>query len=349
MIERKDRLTLEEIITLVEEARYREADLFLDVSAIKRAKPAAVSRMLMELMPLKTRTAKAMSARILTYGRLDAEQKDQSGYTLIGKAVELQRTDILNALAEKLRKRDLKNKNTEEDRTALMEYLLDHQQKIKAVVLLKKGILRYIEKENRKRLIRKIIRYKDETMLGAVLKCEKELEPSFLPLPGNASERQFMHLILEKYTKYIDLDNDRAYLWEVAFACEAEEIMCLMLKKKEDYQYLARIAGGSDEIFQVLDTVRPGKVLMEVRKEVLVSAFSGSSGKDRFAYLAENGWARGERRKEDISILDDMREKIKGKRYGSSRKAQREKVEDQNKLNYLARYEAERTGYTQKA
>ena len=349
MIERKDRLTMEEIITLVREERYREADFFLDVSAIKRAKSGTVSRMLMELMPLRTRTAKAMTVRVLTYGHPDTGQKDKSGYTLIGKAVELQRTDILNALSEKLRKRDLKSRHMGEDRVALMEYLLDHQQKITAADLLKKGILRHIEKEDRKRLIRKIIRYKDETMLKAVLKCEKNLEPSFLPLPGNPSEKQFMHLILEKYTKYIDLDDDRAYLWEVAFACGAEEIMCLMLKEKEDYQYLTRIAGGPDEIFQVLDTVRPGKVMMEVRKEVLVSAFSGSSGKERFTYLAEKGWARGERRKEDISILDDMRERIKRKRYGSSRRGQREKEEDQNKLNYLARYESRRTDNTQKA
>lgn len=343
MTERKDRLMMGEILTLIQEERYREADLFLDVSAIKRAKPGEASEILLELIPLRTRTAKAMTDRVLTYGRLDAGQRDEYGYTPIGKAAEQERTDILNALAEKLKKGELKKKSMEKDRAILLRYLLDHQQKLTVSVLLKKGILRYIDREDRKKLIRKIMKYKDESMLRAVMKCEKRLTPEFFPLPDNASERQFLYLVLEKYAKYIELDNARAYLWEAAFACGAPEIMCRILKEKEDYQYLTRIAQGPEEIFHVLDAVRPGKVLPEVRKEVLISAFLSFNGKERFIYLTECGWDKGEERKETISILEDIRERTRKKRYDSSRRGQREKEEDRNKLNYLVRYEMERT------
>ncbi len=339
MAEQNNRLTMEEIITLIQEERYQEADFFLDVPTVKKAKPKAASEMLLELIPLRIQAAKAMTDRVLAYGRFEIEQKDEYGYTLIRKAVEKERTDVLNVLAEKLKTSELKKKDIKNDRVILLEYLLDHQQKLAAAGLLKKGILRYIDGEDRTKLIRKILKYKDESMLREVLKCQKKLMPETFPLPGNASERQFMCLVLEKYAKSIDLDNARAYLWEVAFSCGAAEIMCLLLKKKEDYQYLTRIAQGPDEIFQVLDSVRPRKILEEIRKEVLISALLGFNGKERFAYLAKGGWSKGEGRRKRISILDDVRERIKRKRYDSSRRGQKEKEEDQNKLNYLIRYE----------
>lgn len=101
-----------------------------------------------------------------------------------------------------------------------------------------------------------------------------------------------------------------------------------------------RIAGGSDTVF----CVRPRNVLVEVRKEVLLAAFLSESGRRRYEYLRKRGRARGEKRKEPLSILDDVRDLLSRKQYDKGRYGQRERAEDRNRPNYLIQCEAAEAG-----
>ncbi|HJB82624.1 MAG TPA: hypothetical protein H9711_05665 [Candidatus Mediterraneibacter intestinavium] len=335
---------INETIGMVKENNCREAAFLLGADTVRRAGSEEISHLIFELLPLKSRPAKEIMSRLLEYGRPEVAETDAKGNTLLKRVIRSERTDVLNGIVSKVRKRDIRKKGMEKDWTVTLRYLLDHQQKRSAERLLKLGILGITEEEAREELCRKILGYKDEKMLEAVIRCEGELPTCSLTVPESASEKQFMCVILTRYLKYINIEEDRERLWEIAVSCDADEIMRRMLKKKKDYQYLSRLAGGSDTAFRVLDCVRPADVLAEVRKETLISAFLSESGKQRFEHLKEKGWARGESRKETISILCEVREELERKRYGKSRHGQRERAADRNRLNYLIRCEAEETG-----
>ena len=332
--------SMNEIIGMVRENNCREVAFALEADTVKKAGAQEISLLLFNLIPLRSRPAKEMTVRLLEYGRPDLAQTDTRGGSLLKQMVKNERTDILNRIVEDLRKSDLRRKGLEEDWTTVLEYLLDHQQKNSVEKLLDLGILKVIQEDERENIYQKILMYKDMEMFKTVLKYEKELPGGILMVPESTPEKQFMRLILDKYVKYIDLEEGRDRLWECAFACDADELMCVMLKKKKDYQYLSEIAGGTAVAFRVLDSVRPGKVLAEVRKEVLLRAFLSEEGRKRFEHLQKKGWAKGENRKETISILDDVKEIQQGKRYDKSRYGQKERAEDRNKLNYLIRLEA---------
>lgn len=332
--------SMNEIIGMVRENNCREAAFALEADTVKNAGAKEVSLLLFELIPLRSRAAKEMTVRLLEYGRPDLAQTDTRDNSLLKKIVKNERTDILNRIVEDLRKSDLRKNGLEEDWTMVLEYLLGHQQKVSVEKLLDLGILKVIQEDKRENICRKILMYKDMRMFKAILKYEKKLTAGMLTIPESTPEKQFLRLILNKYEKHIDLENGRDRLWKIAFACEADELMCTMLKKKKDHQYLSEIAGGTDGAFHVLDSVRPGKVLPEVRKEVLYRAFLSETGKQRYEYLQKKGWAKGESRKETISILEDVKEVQHGKRYDKSRYGQKERAEDRNKLNYLIRLEA---------
>lgn len=335
---------IHEIIGMVKENNCREAAFLLGSDTVRSAGPEELSQLIFELLPLKSRPAKEIMSRLLEYGRLEPAETDAKGNTLLKRVIRSDRTDVLNGIVSKVRKRDIRRKGMEEDWTAVLRYLLDHQQKKSAERLLKLGALRVTQEEAREELCRKILGYKDEKMLEAVIRCEGEITACFLMIPESASEKQFMCVILTRYLRYINIEEDRERLWEIAVSCDADEIMRRMLKKKKDYQYLSGLARGSDTAFRVLDSVRPSDVLAEVRKETLISAFLSESGKQRFEHLKEKGWARGGTRKETISILCEVRGELERKRYEKSRQGQRERAADRNRLNYLMRCEAEETG-----
>lgn len=342
------RIEMKEITAMVRENFYSEAESALNKEIIKKAAPKELSRLLLELIPLRSRTAKEMAARLLEYGRPDPAETDGKGETLLKRAVKSGRTDILNGITAKTGRRALRRKGLAEDWALAAEYLLDHQQKTAAQKLLKLGVLRIIresaEDEAWERTCREILRYKDETMMRAVLRTGNEIEAKILFMPKTASEKQFMRLVLNKYGEKINIEESRERLWETAFACGTDEFMSMLLKKKKDYQYLARIAGGSVTVFRVLDGVRPRNVLPEVRKEVLLGAFLSEEGRQRYEYLRKKGWARGEKRKESLSILEDVRGLLSRKRYDKSRYGQKERAEDRNRLNYLIKCEAAEAG-----
>lgn len=260
----------------------------------------------------------------------------------IEEMIENKRLDLLGKQIPLLKKRDLKKKDKEEDWTKILEYLLDHQQKTLSCHLLERGILGILAEERRTRVYRKILRYKDEQMFRHILKYEKEISERIFPFPESKMEKLFLKVILNKYRKSIELEEERKRLWELCFACEADKMMGWILRKKKDFQYLGRIAGNSsDEIFQALDCIPAKSVLLDVRKEVLAEAFLTQYGKDRLDYLEKRGWMKGERRKERISILEKTREKLGRRKYEKSRRGQQEKTADEKKLKYLIRCEAE--------
>ena len=251
--------------------------------------------------------------------------------------------DLLTKQIPLLKKRELKQEGKEEEWTKILEYLLDHQQKNLACELLEKGVLNILKEERRSGIYRKILRYKDERMFRYILKYEGEVSERIFFSPESNMEKLFLKVILNKYRKSVELEEGRNRLWEICFACGADQMMRWILKKKKDYQYLGRIAGnGSDEIFHVLDSTPARSVLLDVRKEVLTEAFLTKSGKERLDYLEKRGWAKGDHRKEKISISKEARGKLRQRTYKKSKRGHQEKAMDEKKLKYLLRCEAEK-------
>ena len=334
---------VKEIIGMIRENYEKEAVEKLDAETVKKADKEETALLLFELVPKKSRAAREMTARILEFGRPDLTVQGPKGESLLDTVMKYERTDILGGIVMRIKKKDLKKKELKRDWTDVLIYLLAHQQKILVQHLLEHGILAYAEEEELEKICLDILKYKDAKMAGAVLKYMGKITVKILYIPETASEKQFLRQFLNEYVKRIDLEEGREQLWEIAFASEAERLMKRILAKKKDYQYLSRMAGSSDAVFHVLDSVRPGAVITEVRREVLLEAFLDSSGKVRYEYLDKKGWTRGESRKEKLSILAEMRKITGEKRYAPNRRGQQEKAADQNRISWLEKTEKQKS------
>ena len=66
--------------------------------------------------------------------------------------------------------------------------------------------------------------------------------------------------------------NDTDRLWEMGLNCEADRFFRRLLKKKKSYQYLGKLAQGSNPLFRLVMELSPKKILDEVKEEVLLRA-----------------------------------------------------------------------------
>ena len=82
---------------------------------------------------------------------------------------------------------------------------------------------------------------------------------------------------LNRYTKYIEIKDNEKNLWNLSLICEAEGMAEQLLKKTKDYQYLPRLAEGSDKMFRQLLHIRCRNILDEVKKEVLYGALKSDA------------------------------------------------------------------------
>lgn len=341
MRKKKESVTdIKQIIELVREKRTKDASDLLNTASIRKAAPSMTSRLLFELIPLTGRSAKEMMNRIFEHGKWSLKEKNKAEMCLLDIVMDQQKTSILAELLSKVKKQELKREPLRTQCTGILKYLLFASQKTTVKELLEKDILLYIEEEEKNLIYQKIVSFKDEDMLVRILKAERELPAEMFSMPRTASERQFTRRMLNKYAKYIPLEEQRDMLWETALECGAERLIWRMLKKKKDYQYLSRIAANSDEVFSLLEKMKPGRILDEVKKDVLLSALQSDMGRNRMDLLWKRGWDKMQNKKETISIMEDYKKTILNKKYEKNKKGELEKKLDRGKFEYLISYEA---------
>ncbi|MGL6197877.1 MAG: hypothetical protein ACRC3H_02985 [Lachnospiraceae bacterium] len=301
---------IQEAALLVEQKKYEEA-LFL-------------------LASLKSKHAKEMAKEVIGSQKLNLYQKDESGNTLLSAMISNHRIDILQIIVGQVRSINIKNEVQCEEWTAVFEYLLDCKQKDLIRILLNKKVLKCIFEDDQARIYRKLMTFKDEAFLKALLKQEKIISSAYFIIPDTAEENRFARLVLEKYQKRINLETERSRLWEIALTCGAEKIIWRILREKQDYQYLTQLVTASDALFEIVLKLKPKKILTEVRKEVLLAAIQCEAGKQRLEKLKKKGWDR-----EVKNLFAEYQKVLSYKKYKTTRRGQLEKAADQSKLKYL--------------
>lgn len=134
------------------------------------------------------------------------------------------------------------------------------------MVMLKKGVLKHMEKEDLDEVFGQLLSYQDLELFDTAVRYTKSL-----------SDYQFTRELLNRYTKYIEIKDNEKNLWNLSIICEAEGMAERLLKKTKDYQYLPRLAEGSDKMFRLLLHIRCRNILDEVKKEVLYGALKSDA------------------------------------------------------------------------
>lgn len=237
-----------------------------------------------------------------------------------------------------IRKSDYKKKEFSFVWGKLIEYLLLKRQRSSAISLLKRGIIQYINEDELEMVCTEIISCRDMEMLKYVVKDTPYISVNYLAVPETLAERQFLRELMNQYTKQIEIHENTRKLWEMALESQSEKMIERLLAETDDYQYLSRMAGNIDEIFQILLRVKSKNVLDEVKKEVLLGCLVSQAWKERLELLIKKGWKKSSiNKKSEILLADEYSKRISAKKYKTDRKGKLEQISDQSKVRYLRR------------
>ena len=331
-----------DIMEMVKSGKCRDVLQKLDKKQIKRFPPAYVSILLFELIPQDTRPSRELADMLLQYGKIKWDERNREGRYLHAVMIRFNRIDIAVNAVYGISRRDARNPNLTPIWAGILWWLLDKYQKTAATAMIRKGVMKEMDEGERERVAKKILAYHDISLLDTAHKYLTGLSPAILCMPRSLTERQFMREVLNGYQNIIepDEDTDIQKLWEISILCGAEHMAAYLLKKTGNFQYLPKIASGSEEMFEVLLNVRCRKILDEVKKEVLFGALSCEQWRQRFEMLVHRGWKKSsQNKKEEIPLAAEYISRIETKRYSSDRKGHLEQINDRARVRFLVSYE----------
>lgn len=325
-----------EIIIQVKQGKCREILDQLDKRKIRKFPQSFTNRLLFELLPMQTRAARELAMRVLEYGRCDWKEPDDRGVPLHKVIIQSGKAELAVKAAAGLRKKDAADPSLASVWAELLSWILSRQQRAAAAVLLKKGILKYMEDEDLDEVLGQLLSYQDMELIDAAVRYAKRIPVKQIPVPESLSDYQFTRELLNRYTKYIEIRDNEKTLWNLSIICEAEVMAEQLLKKTKDYQYLPRLAEGGDKMFGLLLHIRCGNILDEVKKEVLYGALKSDDWKKRYELLVGKGWKKSSvNRKEEICLGDEYLKRLETKKYASGRKGHLEQINDRARLRFL--------------
>lgn len=333
---------LEEIIRSVNSGQCEDVLKKLDIRKIRKFPPFYVSKLIFGLIPQSTRSSKELTELLLQYGRIKWNERNEEGRFLHTVMIRFNRVDMAVKAVSGIRRADAHDPDLTPIWAGLLWWLLDKYQKTAAMTMIRKGVMREMDDEELERVSKKIFSYHDITLFDAAHKYMNRLSPKIFHMPESLSEQQFMREVLDRYQNMVQLEEheDTEKLWKISLQCSAANMIAYLLKKTEDYQYLALIASGSEEVFNVLLNVRSRKIIDDVKKEVLFRAISGDQWRQRFDILVQRGWKKSsQNRKQDIYIAAEYLGRIERKRYITDKKGHLEQINDRAKARFLISYE----------
>lgn len=333
----------EEIMGMVKNGDCGDVLYKLDKGQVKRFPSGFVSRLILELIPRNTKISKDLAEMLLQYGKLDWSERDDDGRLIHAVMIRHGRLDLAVKAIAGLRRKDARDPELSSVWAGLLWWFLDKHQRTAAMAMLRKGVMQYMDDNERERALKKLLSYHDISLVECACRYIHAVPAELLCMSETLSERQFMRELLNRFTKRIVISGNEEKLWELALECEAANMAEYLLKKTKAYQYLRRLAAGSDEMFEMLLKVRCRGVLDDVKREVLIGALESGSWKKRFDMLVHKGWKKSsQNRKEDILLAEDYAGRIEKKRYGSGRTRRLEQVNDKSRLRFVQGYEQEK-------
>lgn len=339
----------EELMELVQAGACRTVLESLDKQQVKHFPPYLVSQLTAELILQNTRSAKELAELLIENGRLSWNEKNDEGNRIHTIMIWYGTADLAFKAVKGLRKRDIRDPRLSSVWTELLWWFLDKHQRAAAMLMLNKGIMKYMDDDELEWVARKILAYHDMALWEAAWKYTETISIEVLPVPETLSERQFMKELLNTYSKYVELQGDTKKLWDISLECEAENMVKRLLKKTKDYQYLPKLAAGSDELFDLLLDVQCRPILDEVKKEVLFGALRSREWKSRFEMLVRHGWKKSlGNRKQDILIAAEYSERTKSKKYRPDKFGNMKRMDDKRKVRFVKGYEQEQQAEREK-
>ena len=79
------------------------------------------------------------------------------------------------------------------------------------MVMLKKGVLKHMEKEDLDEVFGQLLSYQDLELLDTAVRYTKNIPVKLISLPESLSDYQFTRELLNRYTKYIEI-KDKLFL-----------------------------------------------------------------------------------------------------------------------------------------
>lgn len=331
----------EKIIQMLRNRNFREILEMIGEKDIRKYPPSYISCMLFELIPQTSKDSKQLAGLIVKYGKPDWNAR--GGRRMLHAAfIRYNRVDLAARAVERLRKKDIRNAELSPVWCGLLCWFMKKQQRTAVLSMIRQGVMNCMDEDEKNRVLKQILLYQDITVLEAAGKYIDRIPVSLLQVPDNLSGQRFLREVLNRYCKEIDVDEDVKAAWETAMKCDAEEMVQYLLKTTGTYEYLLRIAAGSDEMFRLILTVRCRRILDEVKREVLYGTLESSSARERFELLVNRGWARSsQERKKRIPLADDYSKRLEQKRYTADKTGRYEQIKDQTGKRILITYEQE--------
>ncbi len=204
---------IERGIELIKEHKCQKASEILNKENIKYAKKMQINQLISLLIPQKSKHAKEILSEIFLYRKKDFLRERTGGASILGEAVKYHRLDILSFLLEAVRERDFKNPAAAQDAVNALQYLLEHNQKDTAKLLMDKKVLKYIsEIDVKEDIYRTILRYKDEELFRYIIAAERDIMPEIFYIPEEMSQAKYEQRILNQYAGQVNLEFDRTQL-----------------------------------------------------------------------------------------------------------------------------------------
>lgn len=332
----------ESIVRFTENGECKQAVRHMNKGSIRAMPPECVSRLLFALIPLKTKAAKEETGLLLKYGVWDWKAEDEEHVPLYVRMLENDRVDMVSEAARNLKKRDARDTELSSVWVEVLSFLFMKQQSVAVTVMLRRGVLSSMNDEQLGGIWQEIFDYRSIELLDYMKKRAGRIPGEYITAPADMSQRRFIRQVMKKYGKNIGIPADSKELWTAALVCDEGGMIRRLMKNTHDLQYLARMASGGNEAFEVLQSVHPRHLPDDVKREVLYGVLESEFWRDRFEILARRGWRKSsQNKKEEICLADVYMKIVDNRHYTTDKKGHLQRINDSARVRFIKSFERE--------
>ncbi len=181
---------------------------------------------------------------------------------------------------------------------------------------------------------------RDEKVIAKLAKEVQTFEPDMLDLDlRNWRNREFVNLVMDKYQKKFDWTNDAVCeeMFDIACAVDNKKTILFLIKQKRAVSKYAKLAGGSDDLFDLVTKINPAELENDQIVDFIVTATLSDKAATRLKVLKQQGFDLSTKTAKNETAEEILEAKIHTGKYEKNRSGSLKKQQDKDALQYLKR------------
>lgn len=181
---------------------------------------------------------------------------------------------------------------------------------------------------------------RDEKAIAKLAKEQKQFDITMLDVDlQNFKNKNYVNLLLNKYLKKFDLEDEEVCKTIFVVACEAgnKKAVATLIKQKKAVKKYSYIACASDEFFGLLKNIKPDELENDYVVDFIVNAALSENAAQRLKALKANGFNLDMKTAKEETAEQILEEIIHSAAYSKNKSGSLKRQQDKDALQYLRR------------